>query len=126
MSAWRDRRGVTTAEFGLLALPLVLFLFGVIEFGMVIRMKSALQYAATNAARCAVVDATTCATAAAVKSYAVSMSQGLNVTADTFTVTNATCGKKVMASVAFPVSAQSVLNTGLTVSAQACYPLQPN
>ncbi len=121
----RDRSGALSMEFGLMALPLTLFVFGVIELGMVVRAKSALQFAATNAARCAVVNATTCGTVATTQAYAVTQSQGVAVVASAFQVTTETCGKKVVATMAFPVSAPSVLNTGLTLSAQACYPLQP-
>ena len=121
----RDTRGVVSLEFGLLALPLVLFLFGVVELGMVIRMKSALQFATTRAARCAAVDVPTCGTTDKTKTYATTQTQGVVVGTSAFTVTTEACGKKVVASVAFPVSAQSVLRTGLNLSAQACYPLNP-
>ena len=124
-SLCHDARGIVSMEFGLLALPLTLFLFGVIELGMVIRMKSALQFAATNAARCAAVNAITCRTTDNVKTYAATQTQGVTVATSAFTVTTEACGKKVVASVAFPVSVQSVLRTGLTLTAEACYPLNP-
>jgi Flp pilus assembly protein TadG len=121
----RDRRGVISMEMGLIALPLTLFLFGVVELGMVIRMKSALQFATTNAARCSAVNVATCGTTDATKAYAQTQTQGVAVAANAFTVSTETCGRKVVATVAFPVSAQSILKTGLSLSAQACYPLQP-
>lgn len=121
----RDRSGVISMEMGLIALPLTLFLFGVVELGMVIRMKSALQFATTNAARCSAVNVATCGTTDATKAYAQTQTQGVAVAANAFTVSTETCGRKVVATVAFPVSAQSILKTGLSLSAQACYPLQP-
>ena len=121
----RDRRGVISMEMGLMALPLTLFMFGVVEVGMVIRMKSALQYATTYAARCAAINTATCGTVDATKTYARTQTQGVAVPASAFAVTTETCGKKVVATVNFPVSAQSILRTGLTLSAQACYPLNP-
>lgn len=121
----RDRRGVISMEMGLVALPLTLFLFGVVEMGMVIRMKSALQYATTNAARCSAINVATCGTFDATKTYALTQTQGVSVATSAFTVSTETCGRKVVATVAFPVSAQSILKTGLSLSAQACYPLQP-
>ena len=72
----RDRRGVISMEMGLIALPLTLFLFGVVELGMVIRMKSALQFATTNAARCSAVNVATCGTTDATKAYAQTQTQG--------------------------------------------------
>ena len=121
----RDRRGVVSMEMGLMALPLTMFLFGVVELGMVIRMKSALQFATTNAARCSAVNVATCGTMDATKAYAQTQTQGVSVAATAFSVTTETCGRKVVATVSFPVSAQSILKTGLSLSAQACYPLQP-
>jgi Flp pilus assembly protein TadG len=121
----RDARGVISMEMGLMALPLTLFLFGVVELGMVIRMKSALQYATTNAARCSAVNVATCGTAESTKAYAQTQTQGVAVPASAFAVTTESCGRKVVATVAFPVSAPSILQTGLSLSAQACYPLQP-
>jgi len=122
----RDRRGVTSMELGLIALPLTLFLFGVVELGMVIRMKSALQFATTNAARCSAINATTCGTVETTRTFATTQTQGVAVPASAFAVTTEACGRKVVATVAFPVSAQSILKTGLSLSAQACYPLQPS
>ncbi len=121
----RDRRGVVSMEMGLVALPLTLFLFGVVEMGMVIRMKSALQFATTNAARCSAINVATCGTTDATKAYAQTQTQGVSVAASVFTITTESCGRKVVATVPFPVSAQSILKTGLSLSAQACYPLQP-
>ena len=92
---------------------------------MVIRTKSALQFAATNAARCSAINVATCGTSEATKSYAQTQTQGVAVAASVFTVTTEACGRKVVATVPFPVSAQSILQTGLSLSAQACYPLQP-
>ncbi len=120
-----DRRGVISMEMGLMALPLTMFMFGVVELGMVIRMKSALQYATTNAARCSAVNVATCGTVELTRAYAQTQTQGVAVAASAFTVTTETCGRKVVATVSFPVSAQSILQTGLSLSAQACYPLQP-
>jgi hypothetical protein len=88
-------------------------------------MKSALQFATTNAARCSAVNVATCGTTDATKAYAQTQTQGVAVAANAFTVSTETCGRKVVATVAFPVSAQSILKTGLSLSAQACYPLQP-
>jgi len=121
----RDRSGVTALEFGMVGLPLILFLFGVIETGMAIRMKSALQFAATNAARCAAINTVTCGTDANIKAYAMTQTQGVTVPASAFTVSSPSCGRMVVASMAFPVTAPQLLRSGLVLSAQACYPLRP-
>lgn len=117
-----DRHGLTSLEFGLVALPLTMLLFGVVEIGMVIRMKSALQYATTQTARCTVVNTALCGTSDAAKTYAVSQAMGAPVAKSAFTVTTESCGSKVSASVAFPVVAKSVFPSSFTLSAAACYP----
>lgn len=118
-----DRRGLTALEFGFVALPLTMFLFGVVELSMAIRTKSALQYATTQAARCAVVDAALCGTDANVQAFAVTKSMGVAVTAASFTVSTQPCGRRVTASVAFPVVAHAVFPVGMTLAAQSCYPI---
>jgi Flp pilus assembly protein TadG len=118
-----DRRGLTSLEFGLVALPFTLLLFAVVEIGLVVRMKSALQYATTQTARCLVVDSLRCGTVEAARAYAVTQSQGVSVSAAAFTITTAACGRRVTANVAFPIVAHKVIPKALTLSAQACYPM---
>lgn len=118
----RDRRGVTTLEFGLIALPLCLVLFAVVEIGLAVRMRSALQYATAQAARCAAVDSTVCGTTTATAAYATTQTQGVTVSASSFTVTSAACGKQVTASVPLPIVAHKVIPGAVTLSARSCYP----
>src|SRR5437879_2613704 len=49
----KARNGVETIEFALAAIPLLTFLFGVVEFARLYWTQSELQYAAEAAARCA-------------------------------------------------------------------------
>ncbi len=118
-----DRRGLTSLEFGFIALPFTMLLFGVVEIGLVVRMKSALQYATTQTARCLVVNTALCGTTENARAYAVSQSQGVPITTSAFTITTAACGRLVTASVAFPVVASKVMPQALTLTAQACYPI---
>jgi Flp pilus assembly protein TadG len=118
------RRAATSVEFASVSLPLVVLLLGVMETGSVVRAKAALLYATNNAARCASINAATCGTAANVAAYAVTQAQGLGVSASNFALSTDTCGKKVTATMPFPVT-QTVLRTGLSISVHACYPLQP-
>jgi Flp pilus assembly protein TadG len=119
------RRAATSLEFASITLPLFVLLLGVMEIGSVVRVKAALLYATTNAARCASINATICGTADSVAAYAVTQAQGLAVSASNFTLSTDTCGKKVSATMPFPVDTHSVLKTGLSISVFACYPLQP-
>ena len=117
------RRGATAMEFALVAMPLVMLLFASLEFGLAMRVKSTLQYATIEAARCSVVRPTLCGTQEAVAAFARTHMQGVGTDAITFTFTAEECGRQVVGSMPFPVVAHSVMQTGLVLSAVACYPL---
>jgi Flp pilus assembly protein TadG len=119
----RDARGLTSVEFAMVALPLTMFLFGVVEVGLAVRARSALQYATAQAARCSVVDAAQCGTTENAKAYAMTQTMGVAVPATAFNVTTEACGRRVTATLPFPVVAHHVFPVALTLSAQSCYPL---
>jgi len=118
-----DARGLTSLEFGMVALPFTLVLFGLLEIGLAVRAKSALQYATTQTARCMAVNTALCGTVDTAKAYAVTQSAGVPITASAFTITTEACGRKVSAALAFPVVAHKLIPQALTLTAQACYPI---
>jgi Flp pilus assembly protein TadG len=56
----RTRRAVAALEFALLSVPLMLLVFGVIEFGRLLWTQQALQMTASEAARCVGILANSC------------------------------------------------------------------
>ena len=48
----RDKRGVAAVEFAIVIVPLLLFMFGIIEFSRAYWAKEALQQTAVDTARC--------------------------------------------------------------------------
>ncbi len=48
---WRRRKGATAVEFSLIAVPLVMLMFGVIEISMIFTKQGVLEYATSQAAR---------------------------------------------------------------------------
>ena len=118
-----DRAGTTSMEFAFVALPMLTLIFACIEFGLAMRAKSTLQYATIQAARCSVVTPTTCGTPAAVNAYAQTQLQGVAMAPVTFTFTAEDCGRRVVATMPFPVVSHSVFPASFTLSAVACYPL---
>ena len=96
----RCRRGATAVEFGLIAAPLVLMLFGVTETARFYWTTASLQSAAQQTARCMAVPDPACATsgaysAAQAQAYLVSLASadGVTLTANEITLSNAaTCG----------------------------------
>ena len=116
----RDRRGVTAVEFAMIAPTLVVFLFGIMEFGRALWTQSALHFSVEEAARCASIDALNCGTSSQVQAFAAGRS-GANFSAAVFAVTKASCGNLVSAS--YPMSLNiPFLSYALTLTAQSCYP----
>lgn len=127
----RDQRGATAVEMGLVAPALFTILLGIAWFGYAFWLQNALDYAVTNAARCASVDSacmsgTPAATdAAATATYAAAAS-GAGFDSTVFTVTpNTTCGgksgNKVVGNFAVALAIPFV-PVSLNLSSQACYP----
>lgn len=117
------RRGATSIEFAFTAVPLMMLLFSAIEFGLAMRVKSTLQFATIEAARCSVVRPSLCGTEEAIATYARTHMQGVPTGSITFTFSAEDCGRQVVGTMPFPVVAHSVMPAGLTLSAVACYPL---
>src|SRR5215218_787174 len=99
----RDQRGATAVEFALTIPVFIVFLLAIMDGAMMMWTQLGLQHGAEMAARCAVVNATTCGSDANVKSYAAAQAYGLSVTSASFSVATAACGKTVTASYSYPL-----------------------
>jgi Flp pilus assembly protein TadG len=118
--AWKHEGGAAAVEFALIGLPLFLLIFGIVEGGRMLWTQNSLQYSVEQAARCAVVNASTCGTTTQIQSYAVSKAYGLNLSASVFTVSNPSCGTKVSASLPYQTILPVSINVTLTAS--SCRP----
>ena len=118
---WQDARGATALEFALTAPVFFLFIFGIIEFGLVLWTQIGLQHGAEFAARCASVNPTLCPSSTAITGYAAQQALGLSLPAQTFTYSAPACGNQVSAAYVFQFP--EILNLSpLTLTAQACFP----
>jgi Flp pilus assembly protein TadG len=119
----RDQRGASALEFGLTAPVFFLFIFGVIEIGLLFWTQIGLQHGAEMAARCASVNASLCPTGnpSAITGYATQQALGLSLPASTFTYSTPSCGNQVNASYSFQFP-DIIRLTPLTLTAQACFP----
>jgi Flp pilus assembly protein TadG len=116
----RDRRGNAAAEMSLIAVPLFLFLFGIIATGQTMWLQNALNASVAEAARCASVNPTLCATENAVQTYAANQA-GAGLDSSIFSLTRAGCGNQVSAS--YPLALTIPFMTlSVTLNAQACFP----
>ena len=123
----RDRRGSAAIEMGLVAPALFTVLLGIGWFGYAFWLQNALDFAVTNAARCASIDTTTCDNVADTQSYAANAS-GASFDTSVFTVTLDTAcfgtgshGNQVTGNYSLAPVIPFVSFT-LNLSSQACYP----
>ena len=92
-----DTRGVAAIEFGIVIVPLLLFMFGIIEFSRAFWAKEALQQTAVDTARCMGLGLSTsgCTSTSGGQAYAVSVGNtwGLTIPTSNVTITTGTtCG----------------------------------
>lgn len=130
-----DTAGSAAVEFALTLPLLLLLVLGTAEFGRVLWVQNAIQYATEQAARCAAFKSTGCANAASTQTFAASQVHGYPTTAADFTVTYVACGVagtngvQVSASVPFTslLSSSKLLpfesSLAITLSGQSCRPM---
>jgi Flp pilus assembly protein TadG len=118
----RDTRGAAAVEFGLTAPMFFMFLFGIIESGLLMWTQTGLQHGAEMAARCASINTTICGDVSSIQTYAAQQAFGLNPPPTTFTVSSPACGKQVSASYTYQFIATYFGAPSLTLTAQSCFP----
>ncbi|WP_411339214.1 TadE family protein [Sphingopyxis sp. J-6] len=119
------------AEFALVMPLLLVFSFGIIEFGRAMWMRSTMQSVVEAAARCYALDRpelTTrlCDTAENVQGFAATAASnaGVVLTADNFTASSPACGRQVEASYDFQALVPAI-PLSVTLTAKACRPAVP-
>lgn len=119
---WRDERGASALEFGILLPIFVPLILGIMQFGQMFWTQTALQHAVDMAARCATINATTCGTASLTQTYAATQAYGLTFPTGTFVATAAACGNQVTATYTFPFIGTVWFPASIGLSARSCYP----
>jgi Flp pilus assembly protein TadG len=118
---WRNEHGTSALEFALTAPVFFLFIFGIIEFGLLLWTQLGMQHGAEMATRCASVNPTLCSGSNAIANYAAQQAFGLSLPSQTFTHSTPACGNQITASHVFEFP--QILNLApLTLTAQACFP----
>jgi Flp pilus assembly protein TadG len=137
----RRSAGSTAVEFAIVCSALLALLFGLLDIGLVLWTKAAMQAAATLTARCAALGTTACANAQqyAVNTVATWSMTGMVGTGNVWVQTNATCtstqgnvtaGKNTVVTITSTYWVNGLVQTGLipaglasvTLNASACYP----
>jgi len=117
----RDESGASALEFALTAPAFFLFIFGIIEAGLLFWTQTGIQHGAEMAARCASINSTLCPNPNAITSYAAQQSFGLTLSTSTFTHSTPACGNQIDANYTFhwpPIFGLPSLN----LTARACFP----
>jgi uncharacterized membrane protein len=112
--------GTTAIEMAVILPVLLLFVFGVTEFGRLLWTQVTLDYAAESAARCHAINETVCGTVE--QTQTASRALGLDVVPSTFSVTTDSCGKRVSATLPFQFAVPQLLPYAVTIYSVACYP----
>ena len=119
---WRCRAGSAALEFALVAVPFLMLVFAILEFGRVVWTQSALQIAVERAARCAAVNAPACGTVAQLQAYAASQMLAPGALAADFSYAAEACGRRVSASKTVSFFLVGGGSPSLTLVARSCHP----
>ena len=119
---FRDTKATTAVEFGITAPVFVMAIFGILECGTLLWTQLGLQHGAQMAARCASINPGVCASADAIKAYAVQQAYGLTLPSSAFTPSTASCGKQVSASYTYQFVSHYFGGPSVTLTAQSCFP----
>lgn len=118
-----DARGAVAIEYALLLPAFLLLTLGGIDAGRVMWTQITLDRAVQAAARCAVVDETTCGSAAEIQAYAAAQAWGMTAPASAFTYESRACGAYVSATVDFGFVIRFISDRDIQLVSSACYPV---
>jgi Flp pilus assembly protein TadG len=121
-----DSRGAGAVEFALVLPAFLMFVLGLADCGRLLWTNGTLAHSVAAASRCAIVNTSTCGTAAEVEAYAAAQAWGLGLTSSAFTVAAAACGTQVNGTLSFTFIIPWFFGSGpsgnaITLNAMACY-----
>lgn len=114
--------GTSAVEFALLVPVFLTIVFGTMGLGAALWAQFGLQHGVEMAARCASINSTVCGNTAAIQSYAVRQTYGINPPATDFAVSTASCGELVTASYDYALLGSSLGLPTVTLTARSCFP----
>lgn len=115
----RNERGASVVEFALILPVFVVFVFGMINCGLLLWTQLGIEHGVVAASRCAAIDRAECPD---VPAYATSETYGLNLPKSVFTLTSPACGDQVAASYGFRFVTVLLPPLNVTLTARSCYP----
>src|SRR5215475_6808 len=134
MSFLKNHRGVAAAEFALVALPVMAFIIGIVQFGWVVWVDNLLHISVDTASRCGAIGSVTspCDGSGTTAMIATANTVFQPLTGATFT-NNSGCSIAAGSGLAgsglvgtYPISiGLGIFAMNLTLTAQSCYPTVP-
>ncbi len=117
-----DDRGAAALEYAVVVPAFLTLSLGVMDLARLVWTQVTLDRTVQAAARCAVVNSTTCGSDAAIQTYATGQAWGLTTSTTNFTVSHPSCGVTVSAQLAFQFVVPWPTMTLSSLTASACYP----
>jgi Flp pilus assembly protein TadG len=124
MKILRNNRGGAAVEFALVVLPVLLFIFGIMQTGWIIWIGNLLQVSVDAAARCAGVQSTTLPCYGGTTANMIQTANWVfgPMSGATFTANNSSCANGGTGLIGtYTVSFIFVVD--MTVTAKSCYPV---
>ena len=122
-----DRRGTSALEFSFIALPLIVLLVAIVEFGRAFWVRNLMQFAVEEAGRYAMVNTSATTTAVANVASAKLTGYGLTIKSLTVNATTSTASginyMSVTAQYQFSFATHLLPISTLTLSSQSMVPL---
>ena len=115
------RRGSASVEFAIVVPILLTLIFGIEEIGRLFWTQGTLEFAVTQAARCAAINTTLCGSAAEVETFASSKALGMAIPSSDFALTTPPCGHKVTISYGYVSFVGKIIPYQVTLSATSCH-----
>lgn len=116
---WRDARGGSAVEFGLLLPVFVMLILGAISASQLMFAVNSLHYAVEEAARCGAINTAACGTLTETQDFAKGRYSGPKLQAQ-FVASDAGCGRRVRATGAFRLEA-GVAAWDVPIAAESCF-----
>jgi Flp pilus assembly protein TadG len=131
----KNNQGAAAVEFALVALPVFVFIFGIMQTAYIVWVDNLLHVAVDTASRCGAINSTTapCQGSTGMIQTATRAFQPLTATARTFTI-NSGCstdggtglqGSGVTGTYNISIGWIKALQVNLTITAESCYPTIP-
>ena len=114
--------GATVIELAFAMTAFLGMIFGVINVARVTWTLGSLHYAVEAAARCASVNSTSCGSATAIQTYALSAYNGESLTGNPFTYSATGCGHTVKADYTYSLDIPPIGTWPIPLKATACFP----